>query len=132
MGRLRGRLRLKRVELLDVRCGLSGELLIQQEILLPEKVNLSLGLDLLLLDRMEGRITATDETSHAMMLRSRTCLRSLLQRWINLPLRSGPSAEVPVRIHGRPRRPQRTYKPKQPYKLKEQPNGLITCASTQR
>ena len=31
-----------------------------------------------------------------------------------------------------PRRPQRTYKPKQPYKLKEQPNGLITCASTQR
>ena len=89
------------MELLDVRSGLSGDLLIQQEILLPEKVNLSLGLDLLLLDRMEGRITATDETSHAMMLRSRTCLRSLLQRWINLPLRSGPSAEVPVRIHGR-------------------------------
>ena len=37
------------MKLVDMRCGLSGDLLIQQEILLPEKVNLSLGLDLLLL-----------------------------------------------------------------------------------
>ena len=43
------RLRLKCMKLVDMRCGLSGDLLIQQEILLPEKVNLSLGLDLLLL-----------------------------------------------------------------------------------
>ena len=40
---------MKRVELLDMRISLSGELLIQQEVLLPEKFNLSLRLSLLLL-----------------------------------------------------------------------------------
>ena len=76
---------------------------LQQAVLLPEKFNLSLGLDLLLLlllNRLDGRITSTDKTSNAMMLRPRTC-RRIPHRWINLPLRSGPIAEVPVRIHGR-------------------------------
>ena len=40
------------MELLDMSVGLSGELLIQQEVLLPEKFNLSLGLSLLLLNRL--------------------------------------------------------------------------------
>ena len=91
---------MKRVELLDMRSGLSGNVLIQKEILLPEKVNLSLGLDLLLLNRLEGRITSTNKTSHAMMLRNRAC-RRVPHRRINLPLRSGPIAEVTIRIHGR-------------------------------
>ena len=73
---------------------------LQQAVLLPEKFNLSLGLDLLLLNRLDGRITSTDKTSNAMMLRPRTC-RRIPHRWINLPLRSGPIAEVPIRIHGR-------------------------------
>ena len=63
-------LRLKRMELLDVSIGLSGELLIQQEVLLPEKFNLSLGLSLLLLNRLESGITSTDKTSFARMLRN--------------------------------------------------------------
>ena len=58
------------VELLDVRVGLSGELLIQQEVLLPEKFNLSLGLSVLLLDRLKSRITSTNKTSDARMLRN--------------------------------------------------------------
>ena len=68
------RLKLKRMELLDVGRGLSGNLLIQQDILLPEKVNLSLGLDLLLLlSSVERWITSTNKTSHARMLRNRAC-----------------------------------------------------------
>ena len=63
-------MRLKRVELLDMRVGLSGELLIQQEVLLPEKFNLSLGLSVLLLDRLKSRITSTNKTSDARMLRN--------------------------------------------------------------
>ena len=63
------------MKLVDMRGGLSGDLLIQQEILLPEKVDLSLGLDLLLLSCMNGWITSTDKTSHAMMLRNQTCRR---------------------------------------------------------
>ena len=100
MWRWRWRLRLKRVELLNMRSGLSGNVLIQQEILLPEKVDLSLGLDLLLLNRLEGRTTSTNKTSHARMLRNRAC-RRVPHRRINLPLRSCPIAEVPIRIHGR-------------------------------
>ena len=61
---------MKRVELLDMRVGLSGELLIQQEVLLPEKFNLSLGLSVLLLDRLKSRITSTNKTSDARMLRN--------------------------------------------------------------
>ena len=61
---------MKRVELLDMRISLSGELLIQQEVLLPEKFNLSLRLSLLLLDRLKGGITSTNKTSYAMMLRN--------------------------------------------------------------
>ena len=79
-----------------MRSGLSGDVLIQQEILLPEEVNLSL----LLLNRLESRITSTNKTSHAMMLRNRDC-RRVPHRRINLPLRSCPVAEVPIRIHGR-------------------------------
>lgn len=48
------------MKLVDMRGGLSGDLLIQQEILLSEKVDLSLGLDLLLLNCMKGWITSTD------------------------------------------------------------------------
>ena len=63
-------MRLKCVKLLDMRVGLSGELLIQQEVLLPEKFNLSLGLSVLLLDRLKSRITSTNKTSDARMLRN--------------------------------------------------------------
>ena len=69
----RDRLRLKRMELLDMSVGLSGELLIQQEVLLPEKFNLSLGLNLLLLIRLKSGITSTDKTSYARMLRNCAC-----------------------------------------------------------
>ena len=93
-------MRLNRLELLNVRSSLSGDVLIQQEILLLEEVNLSLGLGLLLLNRLKSWITSTNKTSHAMMLRNRAC-RRVPHRRINLPLRSGPIAEVPIRIHGR-------------------------------
>ena len=63
-------LRLKRMELLDMSVGLSGELLIQQEVLLPEKFNLSLGLSLLLLNRLKSGITSTNKASYARMLRN--------------------------------------------------------------
>ena len=53
-----------------MRIGLSGELLIQQEVLLPKEFNLSLRLSLLLLDRLKGGITSTDKTSYARMLRN--------------------------------------------------------------
>ena len=66
----RYRLGLKRVELLDMRIGLSGALLIEQEVLLPEKFNLSLRLSLLLLDRLKSGITSADKTSYARMLRN--------------------------------------------------------------
>ena len=93
-------MRLDRLELLDMRRGLSGDAVIQQEVLLPEKVNLSLGLGLLLLNRLKGWITSTNKTSYAMRLRNRAC-RRVPHRRINLPLRSCPVAEVPIRIHGR-------------------------------
>ena len=93
-------MRLNRLELLDMRRSLSGDVLIQQEVLLPEKVNLSLGLGLLLLNRLKCRITSTDKTSHAMRLRNRAC-RRVPHRRINLPLMSCPVAKVPIWVHGR-------------------------------
>ena len=59
-----------RLELLDMRRSLSGDMLIQQEVLLPEKFNLSLRLGLLLLDRLKGGITSTNKTAYAMRLRN--------------------------------------------------------------
>ena len=47
-----------------------GNVLIQQEVLLPEKFNLSLRLGLLLLDRLKGGITSTNKTAYAMRLRN--------------------------------------------------------------
>ena len=58
------------LELLDMRRSLGGEMLIQHEVLLPEKFNLSLRLSLLLLDRLKGGITSTSKTSYAMRLRN--------------------------------------------------------------
>ena len=81
-----------------MRRSLSGDVLIQQEVLLPEKVNLSLGLGLLLLNRLKGWITSTDKTSHAMRLRNRAC-RRVPHRRINLPLRSCPVTKIPVWVH---------------------------------
>ena len=93
-------MRLNRLELVDMRRSLSGDVLIQQEVLLPEKVNLSLGLGLLLLNRLKCRVTSTDKTSHAMRLRNRAC-RRVPHRRIHLPLMSGPVAKVSIWAHGR-------------------------------
>ena len=95
----RYRLRLKRMELLDMSVGLSGELLIQQEVLLPEKFNLSLRLSLLLLNGLKSGITSTDKTSYARMLRDCAC-RGGPHRRINLPVRIGPSTKLAKRVHG--------------------------------
>ena len=49
-----------------------GKLLIEKHILFPWNINVSLKLTLLLLGRVEVRITSTDETTHDRMLRSST------------------------------------------------------------
>lgn len=87
------------MELLDMSVGLSGELLIQQEVLLPEKFNLSLRLSLLLLNGLKSGITSTDKTSYARMLRSSAC-RGGPHRRVNLPVRIGPSTKLAKRVRG--------------------------------
>ena len=63
------------LKVLNMGLRLSGKLLIEKQTLLPLKFNLSLRLSLLLLGRVEVRITSTDKITHATarMLRSRTC-----------------------------------------------------------
>ena len=51
--------------MLNVRLGLFGQLLIEEQVLLPQHVNLSLGLGVLLLHLIEIKITSSTKTSHA-------------------------------------------------------------------